>query len=261
MPQTGYTATQLYRTVTSGGVPVNTDLVAGELAINTLDMALFALNSSGAVKRIMNNPAGLKYPTADGSAGQAVVTDGSGTMTFLALTASKALVSDANGAPKASSVTATELGYLSGVTSAIQTQLDNRVRLGPIFDAYASASQSIGAVTPTKIHFDTARFDTKSAYNASTYVFTPQTQGYYQINAVVTFSGSSSIYSLLSLYKNGSVYTSINNQRSNANYNTVSWSGVVYMNGSTDYLEVYAYESLASSTVAGGSEFSGALIG
>lgn len=41
-----------------------------------------------------------------------------------ALTASKALVSDSSGVVSASSVTATELGYVSGVTSAIQTQLD-----------------------------------------------------------------------------------------------------------------------------------------
>jgi hypothetical protein len=40
------------------------------------------------------------------------------------ITASRALASDANGLPTASSVTATELGYLSGVTSAIQTQLN-----------------------------------------------------------------------------------------------------------------------------------------
>ncbi len=43
------------------------------------------------------------------------------------LTSSRALVSDGNGLPSASSVTATELGYLSGVTSSIQTQLDARI--------------------------------------------------------------------------------------------------------------------------------------
>ena len=43
------------------------------------------------------------------------------------LTGSRALVSDANGLPSASSVTSTELGYLSGVTSAIQTQLNAKV--------------------------------------------------------------------------------------------------------------------------------------
>ena len=41
------------------------------------------------------------------------------------LTASRALVSDSNGDVSVSAVTATEVGYLDGVTSAIQTQLDN----------------------------------------------------------------------------------------------------------------------------------------
>jgi len=40
------------------------------------------------------------------------------------LTASRALVSDSNGDVSASAVTSTELGYLDGVTSAIQTQLN-----------------------------------------------------------------------------------------------------------------------------------------
>lgn len=39
-------------------------------------------------------------------------------------TASRAVVTDANGAIDVSSVTATELGYVSGVTSSIQTQLN-----------------------------------------------------------------------------------------------------------------------------------------
>ena len=41
------------------------------------------------------------------------------------IAASKALQSDANGLPTASSVTSTELGYVSGVTSPIQTQIDS----------------------------------------------------------------------------------------------------------------------------------------
>ena len=43
-----------------------------------------------------------------------------------ALTANRALQSDGSGVVSISSVTATELGYVSGVTSAIQTQLNNR---------------------------------------------------------------------------------------------------------------------------------------
>lgn len=43
-----------------------------------------------------------------------------------AILANKALISDASGIPSASSVTNTELGYLSGVTSAVQTQISGK---------------------------------------------------------------------------------------------------------------------------------------
>jgi hypothetical protein len=84
MAQTGYTPIQLYRSTTGGAVPVTGNLNPGELAINiaNTDMALFAENASGTVTRLMNNPAGLKYPTADGAGGQAVVTDGAGNLSF-----------------------------------------------------------------------------------------------------------------------------------------------------------------------------------
>lgn len=42
------------------------------------------------------------------------------------VTANRALVSNANGKMAASSITATELGYLSGVTRSIQTQINNK---------------------------------------------------------------------------------------------------------------------------------------
>jgi hypothetical protein len=50
-------------------------------------MALYAENASGTVKRLMNNPAGLKYPTADGTANQVIKTDGAGNLTFVTPTA------------------------------------------------------------------------------------------------------------------------------------------------------------------------------
>jgi hypothetical protein len=46
-------------------------------------MALYAENATGTVTRIMNNPAGLKYPTADGSANQVIKTDGAGNLSFV----------------------------------------------------------------------------------------------------------------------------------------------------------------------------------
>jgi hypothetical protein len=84
MAQTGYTPIQLYRTTTLAAAPTAANLLPGELGfnINDSDMALYAENASGTVKRIMNNPAGLKYPTADGTSGQAITTDGAGNLSF-----------------------------------------------------------------------------------------------------------------------------------------------------------------------------------
>jgi hypothetical protein len=55
---------------------------------------------------------------------QATITGGATTITSADLTASRALASNASGKVAVSTVTSTELGYVSGVTSAIQTQLD-----------------------------------------------------------------------------------------------------------------------------------------
>jgi hypothetical protein len=55
---------------------------------------------------------------------QDVITGGASTITSSNLTASRALVSDGSGKVAVSDVTSTELGYLDGVTSAVQTQVD-----------------------------------------------------------------------------------------------------------------------------------------
>jgi hypothetical protein len=55
---------------------------------------------------------------------QATITGGATTIASSNLTASRALASDVSGKVAVSATTATELGYVSGVTSAIQTQLN-----------------------------------------------------------------------------------------------------------------------------------------
>lgn len=57
---------------------------------------------------------------------QATINGAATTITDSNLTASRALVSNSSGKVAASAVTSTELGYLDGVTSAIQTQLNNK---------------------------------------------------------------------------------------------------------------------------------------
>lgn len=63
---------------------------------------------------------------------QATITGAATTITSNNLTASKALISDANGKVAVSATTATELGYLSGVTSSIQTQLNAKANIADL---------------------------------------------------------------------------------------------------------------------------------
>jgi hypothetical protein len=69
---------------------------------------------------------------------QATITGAATTIDTEDLTASRALVSDASGKVAVSDVTATELGYLDGVTSAVQTQVD--AKLAKYTTAYPSGS-------------------------------------------------------------------------------------------------------------------------
>lgn len=63
------------------------------------------------------------------------------------LTTSKAVVSDSSGYLTTSTATATEVGYLAGVTSAIQTQLDSKI---------SSASGAISTVVASDLTIDRA---------------------------------------------------------------------------------------------------------
>ena len=64
------------------------------------------------------------YVDTENSTKQDTITGAATTITSLDLTASRALISDGSGKVATNAVTTTELGYLSGVTSAIQTQLN-----------------------------------------------------------------------------------------------------------------------------------------
>lgn len=84
---------------------------------------------------------------------QASITGGASTITSSNLTANRALVSNASGKVAISNVTSTELGYLDGVTSNIQTQLDGKSGSGHTHSAATtSASGFMTADMVTKLN-------------------------------------------------------------------------------------------------------------
>jgi len=88
---------------------------------------------------------------------QATITGAATTIDDADLTASRALVSDGSGKVAVSAVTATEIGYLDGVSSAIQTQLDAKSSTANA-EALAAGITSVGvadgSITTAKLAAD-----------------------------------------------------------------------------------------------------------
>jgi hypothetical protein len=128
------------------------------------------------------------------------------------------------------SVTATG-GFVQGATAA------------PAFSAYRGSNQSVTAATWTKIQINTEEFDTNSNYDNSTnYRFTPTVAGYYQVNGCLTLN--SSTQAAITIYKNGVAFKGGNNIPPNGV--TVIVSALIYMNGTTDYIELYGYSGITN---------------
>ena len=111
----------------------------------------------------------------------------------------------------------------------------------PAFRATLSGTQNISDSTETKVQFDTKTFDTASCYdNTTNYRFTPNVAGYYQVNLTLDFRGTSKTSILGYIYKNGTEDSRIFTTRAATSaYEILSGSVLIYMNGTTDYIEAY----------------------
>jgi hypothetical protein len=110
----------------------------------------------------------------------------------------------------------------------------------PAFGAYQSSAQTgVANQTWTKVLFQTEEFDTNNNFASST--FTPTVAGYYQLNSGVQPNSltSGNVFKI-AIYKNGSVYKEGNLIQTNTVfYSSATVGSVIYLNGSTDYTEIY----------------------
>ena len=116
----------------------------------------------------------------------------------------------------------------------------------PAFEAYLASTQVISNTTVTKININTERFDTANAYdNSSNYRFTPQTAGKYFVYAHLNLqtNGKKLANAIPSIKKNGSGYTQSASNFANNTTSTIAIgiTNIITMNGSSDYLELFAY--------------------
>ena len=124
------------------------------------------------------------------------------------------------------------------------------------FSAKPSANQSISATTFTKCNLQTEDFDTNSNFdNTTNYRFTPTVAGYYQCNAKVQLTANGS--QLVAIYKNGTAWVWGSYPVNNYGDNT---SALIYMNGSTDYIEMYVYRTTSGTVNEAHTRFSSILI-
>jgi len=142
----------------------------------------------------------------------------------------------------------------------------------PAFSAYLPSNQTITSGVSTVIAFSSKNFDTASCFNNTgstvggipAYSFLPNVAGYYQFSVSVHTEASASITrALIALQKNGSGFFRIADSLNPLNQ--VQGSCLMYLNGSTDYVNITAYITATTATMSGQSSdeytyFTGVLV-
>lgn len=151
-----------------------------------------------------------------------------------------------------------------GLPDATVTQPDLAAGVagtGPAFSAYkATTNQSITTGTFTKVTFNTEEWDTANCFDSTTnYRFTPNVAGYYQVNSSLDVGGTASSITRATayIYKNGVAARLLAGPWGvpGSTEWQIGGSAVVYLNGSTDYIEMYVYVAGSSINVySGGTE-------
>ena len=134
---------------------------------------------------------------------------------------------------------------------------------GPAFNAYQSSGHNVTNTTWTKIQLQTENFDTANCFdNTTNYRFTPNVAGYYLISGCLLFGTTTN--ARMSIYKNGAGVASGGCAGVSGLNAQGSTSVILYLNGSTDYVELYGYQAtggtVSTSPGADVTVFSGVLM-
>lgn len=156
----------------------------------------------------------------------------------------------ANGA-----VTSTKIANSAVGTSQIADGGVSQTKLGslvypkgiPAFYAFANASQSLSATTGTKIAHNSIRFDTANCFNTTTNRFTPNVPGYYWFCAG-TRTGNTTSDFVTYLQKNGGNQMIGNICSSDTAIASSIVTGIIPMNGTTDFVDVFVYTGTSVTT-------------
>ena len=126
---------------------------------------------------------------------------------------------------------------------------------GPAFSVYSSSIQAVTAGVNAKMLLNQKVFDLNSSFDATTnYRFQPSVAGYYQISAGSTFSLNTATAGIwVQLFKNTISTVGGTAVGTATMYPTAVVSACLFLNGTTDYVELYAYNgSGVSASTPGG---------
>lgn len=129
-----------------------------------------------------------------------------------------------------------------------------------------TSGQSFSSAAYVKVAFDSVVFDTNSNWDAANKRFKPTVAGYYQLNTSINnnYTGQDNAQFITAIFKNGSEYVWDTAVAGLGNRVSTSLSTVVYMNGTTDYVEVHVYSTALAGNVLQNQtsrcQFSGALV-
>lgn len=115
----------------------------------------------------------------------------------------------------------------------------NKITAAPAFSVYQSSSQTLSNNTMTKMQFQLKEFDTNSCFDTTNHRFVPNVAGYYQVQGHIQPNASYTA-GVIGIYKNGSLYKYGSYNVNSTAVAPPSMSCLVYCNGTTDYIELYA---------------------
>lgn len=123
------------------------------------------------------------------------------------------------------------------------------------FSAHKNGTDQTGVLnnTSTKVTFPTEDWDINSNYDAANSKFVPTIAGKYLIVGNISFVTLTAGKSFASILKKNGATVSSNIVSSGNDWPSASLSVMVNMNGTTDYLELFAYqESGGTLSITGG---------
>lgn len=171
---------------------LQTSVNALDTSVQTLDGEVDSLNTAVAGK-------------------QATITGGASTVTSSNLTASRALISNSSGKVAVSAVTSTELGYLDGVTSNVQTQLNNIVIqtvTGTASTSYKPTDTTTNSYATTYLQ-DNIKTAYRLVYKYAPYLSTTQTSQSPTANVVMLPTGLKIAFGVCYGFTNSTRYVPI----------------------------------------------------